>query len=270
MPTAAILAGGTFLSNAFGAREARKAGEAQAGASREAGRISSEAFREAGDIELSAFQGFAGAQTRAGEVGAAGLREAAGTFQPFAVGGAEAAQQEAALSGALGPEAQQAAISAQVDSPFTKFIEQRGRAQIGQGSAATGGLGGGQRLKALTEFGQGVATQSLGQQLQNLRNVRQSGFNATSNIADLISRASGVESGAILGAGQAGLSGQQALAVGIRGAGGAQATGVSQAGTARAQGRLNAAGQIQQGVGGLTNILALQNQGLFNRPPSRV
>ena len=270
MPTVAVLAGGTILSSAIGARATRKAGQQQAGAAREAGRISSEAFTEAGDIELGGFKGFAGAQTRAGEVGAEALRGAAGTFQPFAVGGAEAAQQEAALSGALGPEAQQNAINAQVDSPFTKFIEERGRAQIGQSFAAGNSLGGGERLKALTEFGQSVATKSLSQQLQNLRNVRQGGFNATTNIADLISRAGGVESGAILGAGQAELSGQLSIADAIRGAGGAQATGTRQAGTALAQGRLGAASQIQQGIGGLTNIAALQGQGLFNRPPSRI
>ena len=291
MATAALLVGGTILSSAIGARESRRAGETQAGASREAAAITSGAFREAapieaggirqaGDISRGAFERFAGVERQAGEVGAAGLREAAGTFQPFAVGGAEAAQQEAALSGALGPQAQQAALDAQVDSPFIRFIEQRGRQQIGQGFAATGGLGGGERLKALTEFGQDVATQSLSQQLQNLRNVRQGGFNATTNIADLISRAGGVEAGAIRGAGAAQLSGQQSLAqaiqgaagaeaFGIRGAAGAEATGVSQAGTALAQGRLGAANQIQQGVGGITNILALQNQGLFNRPPSR-
>lgn len=292
MATGAALAGGTILSSFIGARETRKAGQAQAGASREAAAIRAAAFREAapieaagireaGDVQLGGFKGFAGAQTRAGEVGAAGLREAAGTFQPFAVGGAEAAQQEAALSGALGPAAQQNALNAQVDSPFTKFIEQRGRSQLGQGFAATGGLGGGERQKALIEFGQGVATQSLSQQLQNLRNVRQGGFNATTNIADLISRAGGVESGAIRGAGQAELSGQLSIAdairgatsaeaTGIRGVGSAEATGVSQAGTALAQGRLGAAGQIQQGIGGLTNIAALQSQGLFTRPPSRL
>jgi len=292
MPTAAILAGGTILSSAIGARETRKAGQAQAGASREAAAIRAGAFREAapieaggireaGDVQLGGFKGFAGAQTRAGEVGAEALRDAAGTFQPFAVGGAEAAQQEAALSGALGPEAQQNAINAQVDSPFTKFIEERGRAQIGQSFAAGNSLGGGERLKALTEFGQSVATKSLSQQLQNLRNVRQGGFNATTNIADLISRAGGVESGAIRGAGQAELSGQLSIAdairaatsaeaTGVRGVGSAEATGVSQAGTAIAQGRLGASQQIQQGVGGLTNILALQNQGLFTRPPSRI
>lgn len=212
MATAAILTGGTLLSGALGASEARKAGETAAAGQAEAGRISS-----------------------------AAAREAAGTLQPFAVGGAEAAQQEAALSGALGPEAQQAAINAQVKSPFTKFIEERGRAQIGQGFAATGGLGGGERLKALTEFGQGVATQSLSTQLQNLRSVRQAGTGAQLNIADLIAQAGGAEAG------------------GVRGAA-----------TARATGQAGAAGQIQQAIGGVTNIGALESQDLFNRPQPTV
>jgi len=324
--TAAIIAGGTIISSAIGSRETRKAGQTQADAAREAAAISAEAFREAGGIEAGGFRAFAdverqaagaeaagireagglqagglrdfaGIERQAGDIGAAGFREAAGRFEPFAVGGQEAAQQEAALSGALGPAAQQAAISAQVESPFTRFIEQRGREQIGQGFAATGGLGGGQRLKALTEFGQGVATQSLSQQLQNLRNVRQAGVGATTNIANLIGQAAGAEAGGIRGAGvaqlgaqdvlaqairsatgvEAGgirggglaeLTAQQALATGVRGVGGAEATGVSQAGQAEANARIARQQQIQQGIGGLTSVFALQQQGLFDRPPS--
>ena len=83
MPTAAAIAGGSFLSSAFGARESRKAGEREAGAAREAAAIRSGAFREAapiqaggireaGDVLQAGFQDFAGAQTRAGEVGVAG------------------------------------------------------------------------------------------------------------------------------------------------------------------------------------------------------
>ena len=208
MATAAGLIGGQVVSSLFGAREARKAGETQAAGQREAGRIS-----------------------------AAAAREAAGGLQPFTVGGVGAAQQEAALSGALGPEAQQQALDAQVESPFTKFIEERGRRQIGQGFAAIGGLGGGQRLKALTEFGQGVATQSLSTQLQNLRNVRQAGTSAQLNIADLIAQAGGAEAG------------------GVRGA----ATAIAQGGLARA-------GQIQQGIEGVTTIGALNQGGFFDRP----
>lgn len=226
MATAAALAVGSIASSAFGAREARKAGETAAAGQRAQGA----AFREAGTLE-------------AGQ-----LRELTGAFQPFTAGGGEAAELEAALSGALGPEAQQAAIDAQVESPFTKFIEQRGRAQLGQGFAQSGGLGGGERLKALTEFGQGVATQSLSTQLQNLRSVRQQGFGAQGTIADILSRASGAE------------------ATGIRG----QGTGEAGAASALAQGRLNRAGQIQTGISDITSTGALQLQGLFDRPPSAV
>ena len=231
MPTAAALVGGSVVSGLIGAEGAKSAAETQARGASKAARIAAEASREAGGIQSAAF------------------REAAGGFQPFTVGGAEAAQQEAALSGALGPEAQQAALSAQVESPFTKFLEQRGRAQIGQGFAAQGGLGGGQRLEALNKFGQGVASQSLSTQLQNLRNVRQAGSAASFNIADFIARAGGAE------------------ARGIRGEGIAQSGGAANVAAARAQGQLG----VSQAVGGLVGdvsvIGALQSQGKFDRPP---
>jgi len=280
MPTAAALVGGSIVSSAFGARESRRAGETAARGQRRAGRLEREAFREqaglereAGQLEAGAFRQFADVERETAGIRAGGFREAAGRFEPFAVGGAEAAQQEAALSGALGPEAQQRAIDAQVESPFTRFIEQRGRQQIGQGFAAGGGLGGGERLRALTEFGQGVATQSLSQQLQNLRSIRQQGFGATGNIAELIARATGAEAGGVSGAGSALLGAAGAEAGGIRGAGraivgggAAEARGISGAATSLANARLSSAGQIQQGISGIATTGALQLQGLFDRP----
>jgi len=266
MPTAAALVGGTIVSGLIGAEGTRQAGRRGERGAREAGAISAEGFREAGDIEAGAFRQFANIEREVGGITEAERRASAESFRPFAAGGAEAAQLEAALSGALGPEAQQQAIDAQVDSPFTQFIEQRGRAQIGQGFASGGGLGGGERLRALTEFGQGVATQSLSTQLQNLRNVRQGGFNATANIADLMAQASGARAGGVRGEGLALLNAAGAEAGGIRGAGGARANAITGATGARAQGGFGVSQAAGQGVADISTILALQNQGLFNRP----
>lgn len=195
-PVGGLIAG-QVSSSLFGGREAERAAGTRATGIAEGARISAE-----------------------------GIETAQRQFQPFTVGAAEAAQEEAALSGALGPEAEAEAIARISDSPFTRFIQERGREQINQGFAASGGLGGGERLKALTEFGQGVASQSIAQRLQDLRNVRASGTTAATNIADLIARGSGVE-----GAGVAGAAG------------------------ARATGREARAGQLQEGIEGLTTTI---------------
>ncbi|MCK5616518.1 hypothetical protein KAR91_82410 [Candidatus Pacearchaeota archaeon] len=256
MATAAVIAGGTIASSVIGANAAEDAANTSARAAKKAGAIRSQAFTEGGDVEAAGIRQGAGISANA-------LDSAGASLQPFAVGGAEAAQLEAALSGALGLEAQQRAMDAQVQSPFQKFIEESGRRQIGQGFAATGGLGGSERLKALTKFGQQTASGTLTQQLQNLRNVRQSGSNMQLNIADIISRAGGVR-----GAGETGA--QTALAQAIRGAGGATATGVGQAGAAKAAGQQAVGNIASTAVGDLSSIIGLNNQGLFDKPKTGV
>jgi hypothetical protein len=219
-----ILAGGQAASSLFTAKEIE-----------DAARLKATGIREGTGIA-------AGGALEGSQIAAGALDTAQGQFQPFTVGGTEAADLEAALSGALGPEAQQAALDAQVESPFSQFIRRSGERSINQGAAVTGGLGGGERLKALTQFGQDIGTSTIQNQLENLRSVRRQGTQASSNIADLISRAGGVRGSGV------------ASEASIRGGGVASAAG------AEAQGQLGAAEQFQAGTEGLTNIFALKDQ----------
>lgn len=222
--TAGVLGGGQVASSLFTADQIKEAAKRKASGIREGSEVTA-----AGALEGSG-------------ITAGALDTAQGQFQPFTVGGGEAAELEAALSGALGPEAQQAAIGAQAERPFTQFVRQQGQRSIDQGFAAGGGLGGGARQKAQIEFGQGLATSTLADQLQNLRQVRRAGTQASTNIADLIGRAGGIRG--------AGVS----TAAATRGGGIADAAG------ARAQGQLSAAEQIQTGIEGLTSTFALKDK----------
>jgi len=94
-----------------------------------------------------------------------GFDEARGYFQPFQQGGAQAFQQQLALSGALGQDAFNAARQ---QSPYEQFLFEQGMRSNLAGAAATGGLGGGNVQRELQRFGQGLASQGLQQQIGNL------------------------------------------------------------------------------------------------------
>lgn len=112
--------------------------------------------------------------------------------------GQQAQQQQAALSGALGPEAQQAAFQGFQESPGTAFLREQGLREVGSQAALTG-QGGGNRLRALTEFSQGLALQDLSRQQGQLQNLSQQGIQLAGTGATL----TGLETGGISAEGAA-------------------------------------------------------------------
>ncbi len=89
-------------------------------------------------------------------------------FKQFGVG---AAQLEAALSGALGPEAQAEAFAQRQESPGQKFLREQAQRGLLAGASATGGLGGGKVLQELQKQAIGLADQNLQQDIANLRSI---------------------------------------------------------------------------------------------------
>lgn len=112
--------------------------------------------------------------------------------------GRQAQQQQAAFSGALGPEAQMQAFQGFQDSPGTQFLRERGMRGRNSSSAMTG-RGGGGLMAELSRFNQGLALQDLDRQQQQLGQLAQQGLQA----GQLGTSLTGIESGAI--------SNQQAL-----------------------------------------------------------
>lgn len=72
------------------------------------------------------------------------------------------------MSGALGPEAQAQAFQQFQESPNVAFLREQGLREIGSGLGAAGKLGGGDRLRELTKFSQGLALQDLQNQFNRL------------------------------------------------------------------------------------------------------
>ena len=152
--------------------------------------------------------------------------------------GMQAGGIQAALTGALGPEAQSQAFQQFTQDPGQQFLQQQGEQAVLRGASATGGLGGGNVRRALTRFGQGLAQQGLQQRLQNLGGISQQGLAAGQAGRELGSRVAGQRAGF---AGQAGLSAADLL------------TG---AGRDVSAGRLQTGRDIASQIGGTTSALS--------------
>jgi len=109
-----------------------------------------------------------------------GFGRAEDYYKPFQEGGTTAFNQQLALSGAMG---QDAFNSANIESPYTAFLREQGMRANLAGAAATGGLGGGNVQKELQRFGQGLASQGLQQQFNNLGVLSGMGLNGAQGAA---------------------------------------------------------------------------------------
>lgn len=123
----------------------------------------------------------------------AGIRNLRGYSQP----GIEATNSQAALSGAMGPEAQAQAYAQFQSSPGQDWLREQGERSVVNNAAAMGGLRGGNVMKELARYGQGLAAQDF-----------QNSFNRMGTVADRGMQAAGL---------QTGLYGQQANAASAAG-----------------------------------------------------
>jgi hypothetical protein len=109
-----------------------------------------------------------------------GFGRAEDYYKPFQEGGTQAFNQQMALSGAMGKDAFDTANN---ESPYTAFLREQGMRANLAGASATGGLGGGNVQKELQRFGQGLASQGLQQQFNNLGTLSGMGLNGAQGAA---------------------------------------------------------------------------------------
>ncbi len=112
-----------------------------------------------------------------------GYNDAKSEFEPYA--GTEAHELREALSGAMGPEAQEEAYANYRESPGVAWLRERGMSGVNRDAAATGSSSSGNRLKALSEFNQGLALQDFGSYWSRLGEMSGTSFDAARNIAAL-------------------------------------------------------------------------------------
>ena len=179
-----------------------------------------------------------------------GTNQAIGFLDPYSQAGQQALQQEAALSGAAGADAQQQAINSFMESPGQKFLRERQEQSLLRNQAAVGGLRGGATLSALQEQAMGIAATQQQQQLENLRNLAGRGQQAAGQQGGFAQQG-GMAGANLIGQmaqGQANLYGQQAgIGANLSGQGAGMAQQAGMAG-----------GNLMQGIG--QNVAGLRNQ----------
>lgn len=143
-------------------------------------------------------------------------------LQPWIAAGSPALKAQMDFLGLNGAPAQQAAVSAQEQSPFFQSLVARGEDAILQNASATGGLRGGNVQGALSQFRPELLNSFITQQYNRLGGIAALGQNAAAgvgnlgqatanNVSGLLQSNGAAQAGGILGAAQA----QQTLFNGI-------------------------------------------------------
>jgi hypothetical protein len=198
-PMTAAVVGGSIFSGLAQGNAAKQGAKEQTKSAREGIEEQRRQFEAAKEV-LSPYVG-AGTQAIAG-------------LQPYAQAGVGSLQQQQALLGLLGPEAQQQAI-AQIEQGggFQAQVRQ-GEEALLQRASATGGLRGGNIQAALAQFRPQMLQQAIEDQYGRLGGLTALGQTTTQNIAQLGQASAAGQSAAGLqtGANIADLFGQQGAA----------------------------------------------------------
>jgi len=206
MPSApiALIAGGTSLiGGAMQSSAARSAAGQAAGAQERSAQLGIEETQRQFDEITKLLEPYV----------SAGQRALPG-YEPFQEAGTRAFQQQQALSGLLGPEAQRAAISTLEQAPEYQGLVRQGEEALLQRASATGGLRGGNIQAALAQFRPQMLSEQIERQLGRLSGFAATGLGATGELAGLGQAAAARQAAAGAGTGQAiaGLLGQQGAA----------------------------------------------------------
>jgi hypothetical protein len=209
--------------------------------------------------------------------------QAVNPLQGYVPGGQNAFNRQAALSGAMGTDAQAQAMQNWQEGPEQAFLREQGERSVTRNAAAMGGLGSGNVMKELNRFGTGLAAQDFQNSFNRLGNVSGMGLQAAGQVGAL--RGAQGQMNANMGAQQgqmnasmrgqqaglqgnmanalAGLKGQQGQFAGNMGFQGGMAAGQwgMNTGNNLAQGRTNAGNAIANSLAGVTSGLSnLANQ----------
>jgi len=158
------------------------------------------------------------AQERAADKGVAeqqaAREEMRRLLEPYVAAGGPALEAQMGALCLRGPEAQQAYVSQQEQSPIFQALKRQQEESILQNASATGGLRGGNIQGALAQFSPALLNQLLEQQYgklvgmtalgqQSAAGVGTSGMQSANAISDLFGQAGAARAGSALGVGQA-------------------------------------------------------------------
>lgn len=135
-------------------------------------------------------------------------------LQPYVAAGGPALEAQMGALGLAGPEAQQAYVAQQEQSPIFQALARQQEESILQNASATGGLRGGNVQGALAQFRPALLNQFLTQQYdrlggmtalgqQSAAGVGTAGMQSATSIAGLLGEAGAARAGSALGVGKA-------------------------------------------------------------------
>jgi len=114
---------------------------------------------------------------------------------PYSQTGTQANQLQAALSGSLGPEAQKAAFQNITNAPGVEFAQKEAERALLRNASATGGLGGGNVLRDLSQLAAGTFLQNYNTQFGQIGEVANRGYGAATTGAGLQGQLGQVQAG---------------------------------------------------------------------------
>jgi len=134
-------------------------------------------------------------------------------LQPYTAAGGPALEAQMAALGLAGPEAQQAYVTQQEQSPLFQSLARQGEEAVLQNASATGGLRGGNVQGALAQFRPQLLNQFLEQQYGRLGGMTQlgqrsaagvgaAGMEAAGDISTLLGTGGAARAGSALAKGQ--------------------------------------------------------------------
>ena len=126
-------------------------------------------------------------------------------MQPYMDAGANSLQQQQALSGALGPEAQQAAYDSVQNSAGFQSALKQGETSLLQNASATGGVRGGNTAGAMAQYAPQLLNQAIDQRYSQLGGLTQMGQASAAGVG-----AQGMNMGQSVGGSLADMGQQQA------------------------------------------------------------
>ena len=138
----------------------------------------------------------------------AGMNQAENTLSPYTGSGAKSSNLQAALSGALGPDAQRQAFANYNESPEVAYQREMGEKAIMRNAAATGGLGGSRVQQELQRHAIGLAQQDYGNAFNRLGSLSAMGQNSANLLGGFQANAGGKVGDYAFGTGQAMASGR--------------------------------------------------------------
>lgn len=181
-PITALTVGGGLIGSSMTASATRSASETQAGAA-QAGIDEQRRRNEAVQQLLAPY-----VQAGGGALGAYAPYQAAGagalpTLQQYAAGGAPAFEQQQALLGLRGPEAERAAIQRISGGEQFKALTEQGEGALLSRASATGGLRGGNIQGALAQFRPALLSNLIEKQYGQLGGLAATGGNVAGSLA---------------------------------------------------------------------------------------